>query len=56
MKKNIKYKTYKENKIKVLLTKTKRLFKKNDRAFNMLKKGLETKEPVINSRIHRSIK
>ena len=53
MKKNkIKYKTYKEYKIKALITKTKNLFKKNDRAFNMLRKGYNPKS----DKVHRSIK
>ena len=53
MKKNrIKYKIYKESKIKALITKAKNLFKKNNRAFNMLKKGYNPKSDIV----HRSIK
>lgn len=55
MKKNkIKYKLH-ESKIKALLTSAKKIFKKKDRAFNMLKRE-KNNEPVINSKIHRSIK
>lgn len=54
MKKNkVRYKLH-ESKVKALLTNAKKLFKSN-RAFNMLKKG-KTGKPVINSKIHRSIK
>ena len=52
----LKYKTYKQSKIKALLTSAKKLFKNNNRGFTMLKKGSNEKQPVINSKIHRSIK
>ena len=56
MKKNIRYKAYKDNKIIALYTNIKNKLLKSNRAFNMLKKGSNINEPVINSKIHRSIK
>lgn len=56
MNKNVRFKINKDNKIVVLFTKAKNIFLKKDRAFRMLKKGSSIKEPVINSKIHRSIK
>lgn len=58
MKKKGKYKLNKDNKkISIILLENikKKLFNKS-RAFNMLKKGTNTNEPVIGSKIHKSIK
>ena len=53
----VKYKINRDNKIIILFTKFKKmLFSKNNRAFRMLKKGSSTREPIINSKVHRSIK
>ena len=53
----VKYKINRDNKIIALFTKFKKLFlHKNNRAFRMLKKGSSTRESIINSKVHRSIK
>ena len=54
MRKNMKYKLHKDNKIKVLFSNAKNKLFKNNRAFNMLKKG--SRKCVSEGKVHRSIK
>ena len=48
-------KLYRDNKFVVLLDHLKSIIGRQ-RAFKMLQKGINRNEPIINSKIHRSIK
>lgn len=51
-----KYSLKKENKLKTIIVNLKNMLFKKNRAFNMLKKGSKSNEPVIGSEVHRSFK